>query len=106
MNTPESTPTSVIVTALILVMLVALRVLAFRWIAQARGYSFCASDSVRKFLLAFASFAIPGLGQAAQGRFETAAFHLLCSGITWLFIGWFAILLHILSALECARKCL
>lgn len=102
----ESSTNSAIFTGFILVAMVTLRVLAFRWVAQARGHSFRASDSVWKLLQVLASFTIPGLGQAAQGRIETAAFHLLFSGIAWLLFGWFAIPLHILSALECAPRCL
>ena len=84
--------------------LIILRVFVFRWIAQARSNAFRVSDSLWKLLKVLGSFAIPGLGQAAQGRFETATCHVLLSGIAWLLVGWFAIPLHILSALECARS--
>lgn len=104
MNATAADTTSFIVASILIFSLVILRVFVFRWCAQARGHSFLVSDSLRKLLQALGSLAIPGLGQAAQGRFEAATCHLLFFGAAWHFAGWYAIPIHILSALECARS--
>lgn len=104
MNVAATDTTSFTIASILIFSLVILRVFVFRWCAQARGRSFHASDSLLRLLQALGSFAIPGLGQAAQGRFETATCHLLFFGIAWYLAGWYAIPVHILSALECARS--
>ncbi|MFO1437549.1 MAG: hypothetical protein U1F81_04450 [Verrucomicrobiaceae bacterium] len=82
--------------------LVILRVFVFLWKAQNRGYSFRVLNSLHKLLQVLASFTLPGLGQAVQGRFEIAAFHILLIGTAWYLAGWYAIPVHVFSALECA----
>lgn len=104
MNAAAADTTSLVVASILIFSLVALRVFVFRWCAQARGHSFIVSHSLRKLLQALGSFAIPGLGQALQCRFEVATCHLLVFGAAWHFAGWYAIPVHILSALECARN--
>ncbi len=104
MSTSGADTPAFIAAAVIILALVILRVFAFRWIAQTRSHSFSFSASLWKLLQVLASLAIPGLGQATQGRLETATWYVLFSGIAWLLFGWFAILIHILSALECARS--
>ena len=56
--------------------------------------------SAANVIAGLASFFIPGLGQLVQGRFLTAIFFFLLSGVLWIFLlGWLG---HILAALEAA----
>ncbi len=104
MANTASQPTSFIAAMVGITGITVLRVLVFRWVCQSRGHRFHALVSLRKLLQVLGSFCIPGLGQASQGRFEAASLQLISFGTLWLFVGWYALPIHFVSALESLRR--